>query len=531
MDENNMNPMGPDPNLFSGQPQQPQFDQAQPQQPQFNQAQPQQPGFQPQQPQFDQAQPQQPQQPGFQPQGQPGVQQPGGPGMVYQDPAYGQPPQQPGGPGMGQPGAPQPPKKGNVGLIIGIIAAVVVLIGVLVGVLISSRNINGAKDVSLKFVESIGNLDFQSALECVPEELRDNEDFGFVNGDDEEMQQTIDLLKGFGFSIDDVEITSAERLDKKDIKEKNADFNTENGTNVKFKNAAKVDVTGIVSMSFLGQEKSEDLDFSFICAKIKGKWYIVDVDDHGEGILDGEEELEEEEEEAEAAEAEAEEQDTEEEDATEASEDAEDVSQDDEESSDGEDISSIEDVLDKSTAESHVVDVPDGVSDDPADLTFSFEGDVYTITFPVADLGSDWVCEESYFYKEDEELDAGDTASTYNYDNSKYDDYFYLYIGTCNTTEDTIAYKDSDVRSIDADIAYCDEDNYPEMILSKGITWHSSLQDIYDAYGEPSSLYEGYDGEYIYLYYYFDHSDELCLTVDYEDGVTGIEYYGWSWNY
>ena len=334
--DNNMNPnqMGPDPNMMSGQqPQAPQQDFGQqPQAPQQFGGPQQQFGGQPQAPQQFGGQPDQqfggpqqqfggqpqqqfggqPQQFGGQPQqqfgGQPGQQfgqQPQNqygqpqmgaqPGMVYND----QPAQQPGGPGMGGPKQPpKPPKEGGskTGLIIGIVAAAVVLIGLIVAavVVLGGRNIKGAEEVSVKFMESFGELDFDTMKECIPEVLLDEDDFDFVDEDAE----TIELMKSFDFKIEDIEVVSSERLDPKDVA---AEFNADHDTDIKLKNAASVDITAKMSMSVFGEEDSEDIDYTFTCGKMKGKWYIIDLDDHGEGFDDEEEMVEEEtEEEAQA---------------------------------------------------------------------------------------------------------------------------------------------------------------------------------------------------------------------------------------
>lgn len=79
-------------------------------------------------------------------------------------------------------------------------------------------------------------------------------------------------------------------------------------------------------------------------------------------------------------------------------------------------------------------------------------------------------------------------------------------------------------------MAYTDTDSYPEMILSKGITWGSSLQDVYDAYGDCDYISENYDNTGVYIYYYFDGGNELSLTVSYDKGVTAMNYYCWTWD-
>ena len=493
MDGNNMNPMGPDPNLMYGQPQQPM-------QPDFGgQPQPMQPDF------------------GAQPQAPMG----GQPGMVYQDPGYGQQPPVGGQPGFGgQPGGPNPPKSGGskTGLIIGIIAGAVVLLGIICAVLfVSSRNIKGAEEVSVKFMNAFSELDFPTMVECIPDELKDDDAFEFLN--DEETESSLALMKGFGFKIDDIEVKESRRIDPKKLTK---DFNADHGTKMKFSNAAEVDVKGTMFVSFLGESQEAEMDYTFTCGKSKGKWYIVNLDDHGEGVLN--EDIVEEEPTTEE-EVDKEEPTTEEEE-EEASDD-----EADQESSGDDEVGSITEILDKNTCPSKVAEVPAGVEDDPSSMSFALDGKAFKLPQKVSDLDSDWVLDDEYFTKGDEELDADDTSGSYQYKNSNYDDWFYLYISTCNPTDDTVAYEDSQIRTFDADIKWIDEGGaYPEVILPKGITWGSSLQDVYDAYGDADSIYT-YDDETVYLYYYFEHGDELCIQLDYEKGVNSIEYYSWSWKY
>ncbi len=571
MDGNNMNPMGPDPNLIYGQ-------NPQPMQPDFGgQPQPMQPDF------------------GAQPQAPMG----GQPGMVYQDPGYGQQPPVGGQPGFGgQPGGPNPPKSGGskTGLIIGIIAGAVVLLGIICAVLfVSSRNIKGAEEVSVKFMNAFSELDFPTMVECIPDELKDDDAFEFLNDEetesslallkgfgfkievvllgiicavlfvssrnikgaeevsvkfmnafseldfptmvecipdelkdddafeflnDEETESSLALLKGFGFKIDDIEVKESRRIDPKKLTK---DFNADHGTKMKFSNAAEVDVKGTMFVSFLGESQEAEMDYTFTCGKSKGKWYIVNLDDHGEGVLD--EDIVEEEPTTEE-EVDKEEPTTEDEEET-----ASDDNADQESSDDDDEVGSITEILDKNTCPSKVAEVPAGVEDDPSSMSFALDGKAFKLPQKVSDLDSDWVLDDEYFTKGDEELDAGDTSGSYQYKNSNYDDWFYLYISTCNPTDDTVAYEDSQIRTFNADIKWIDEGGaYPEVILPKGITWGSSLQDVYDAYGDADSIYT-YDDETVYLYYYFEHGDELCIQLDYEKGVNSIEYYSWSWNY
>ena len=539
---------------FGGQPQQPQGGQfgGQPQQPQGGQF-----GGQPQQPQggqFGGPKPQQPQSgqfDGLKPQGgqfggQPQQSQGANPyaqqskptpGMVYNDaPAgesnsFGQPgqPGQPGGPGA--PKGPQPPKSGgpNMGLIIGIAAGAVALIGIIIAVILmlGGKNIKGAEEASLGFVQAYSDLDFETMQSYVPEEIADDEDYEFNEEDTEEMP---DLLKSFGFELKDPEIVESERLDPKaTAKEMNDKFET----SFKFKNAARVVVDATMSVTFFGETKEEDVEFEFTCGKIGGKWYIVDCEDNSDEVFEEEEEEVEDDTEAsiDNTDDEATDDEATDDDAELVDEDIEgDPSSNGE--SDSDEVGSMAEIIGLNTAESHVVAAPEGVPDDYKQMTFSFEGTTHTLPFSLKELDSNWVLNEDYFYKDDEELEPGEDSSSNSHENSNYDEWFDLYVATCNPTDQTLAYADTYVNEFDADIDYCDSDNYPELILSKGITWHSSLQDIYDAYGEPSSIYMGYDNSYVYLYYYIDEYgfDELTLEVSFEKGLTRIEYDNWNWD-
>jgi hypothetical protein len=164
-------------------------------------------------------------------------------------------------------------------------------------------------------------------------------------------------------------------------------------------------------------------------------------------------------------------------------------------------------------------------------MTVYFDGKAYTLPFPVADLPADWELNTDYFYVGDQELDPDETSSSNQYENANYDDWLYVYIGTGNYTDETVAYEDSTVRYLNVDMGWCDSDSYPDMVLPKGITWGSSLQDIYDAYGEADYVYvyTDYDGnpESVYVSYYVNGSwgSEYELEIDFEKGLTQIDIY------
>ena len=251
-------------------------------------------------------------------------------------------------------------------------------------------------------------------------------------------------------------------------------------------------------------------------------WYIIKVDeqDAGDSLLDddlGDDEIVD----KDKAEKTTEEKSTESDDDKATDTDVDEYGEDEE-------YESITEVLGKNKAESHVVSAPEGVSNDINDMSFSFDGHVLKIPFDISEL-TGWEYDTEYFYASDSEIEAGESSnSSYSFSNSAYDKWFNVYIGTCNPTENDVPFEESFARTFSASISYLDTDSYPELILPKGITWHSSLQDIYDAYGDTDSVYVYEDT--VYLYYYFDNWDEVEFCVDMNEGVTEISFYNYSWD-
>ncbi len=458
--------------------------------------------------------------------------------MTYNDTAY------TGQSGTGSASAPSTPSGGGgkkTGLIIGIAAGAVALIGIIVAVvlLLGGKNIKGAEEVSLKFMESFAELDAESMTECFPMEIIGTDGEDAISEMTDGLEEMVDELEEYNveFSLKDIEITDSERLDPKPI---NEDFNKDFGQDVKFKNCAKVNVTSKMSMEVFGQTMDEPFDAEFTCAKIKNKWYIIDIvsEDDNEDLFgsdDLEEDTEEDTEEAILDEDKTAE-DTEE--TTEAEKDTteeateQDTEEADNSGDDSDEIDTIKEALAYNTAPSYLVDVPEGVGSDLFSLTFSFDGKVYSLPCSVSEVPSEWVLNEEYFYKGDEELDPGDTTSSNRYENEKYDEWFDFYIATYNPSSaaGAVAYEDSSICTVSADINYVDTDSYPDAVLPKGITWGSSLQDIYDCYGEPYSVYESWDGEGCSLTYSSDQYDTVYLNVDFKNGLTGFDIYKSTWN-
>ena len=75
---------------------------------------------------------------------------------------------------------------------------------------------------------------------------------------------------------------------------------------------------------------------------------------------------------------------------------------------------------------------------------------------------------------------------------------------------------------------------YGHFILTGGLAAAAVGRELkipsFIAYGECDYISENYDSTGVYLYYYFDGGNELSLTVNYEYGVTAMNYYCWSWD-
>ena len=178
----------------------------------------------------------------------------------------------------------------------------------------------------------------------------------------------------------------------------------------------------------------------------------------------------------------------------------------------------------KYTAPSKTVEAPAEVGDKLEDLKFSFDGKVYQIPFAISELPSDW--KMNFELDEDEKnIAAGETSYSNGYRNDKYDNSCSLYVSVSNDTDKEIPYEEGKVTSFSFNIAYCDSDNYPELILPKGITWGSNEDDIKAAYGTDYSTYDSTDGDYRILTFSLSgegYYDTITFYVDHEDGLNNF---------
>ena len=186
-------------------------------------------------------------------------------------------------------------------------------------------------------------------------------------------------------------------------------------------------------------------------------------------------------------------------------------------------LNSVQDILGNNTAKSHTVSTPSGLSDSLDDMSFMFDGEIYQIPFGISSLSSDWKIKGKLLDSE-KELKTDKKVEQY-YKNENYDDRWgFVCIKTENQTNSVVAYEDSTVCRFNCSLYVGNTDEYPELILSKGITWGSSLQDIYDAYGEPTYIAAVNDEgmPYLVVMHYFLNEEESKGYIFYIDLETGL---------
>ena len=465
MDNFNQNPnQGYPQQPQQGYPQQPQ--QGYPQQP-VNQGYPQQ-GYIPPQPQqgAGYGAPQQPQQ-GY-----------GAPQQGYQQPNA----------GYGAPQQPQQPKKSNTGLIIGIVVGALVLLAVLAVVFIKLfkveiKNGYASEDqVVEKIFTALNDHDQEAYLKCFP--------------DEKYLSNKQDLIDAYDIFIDakiDFDTSTIKELDSEDVDAKSVN----NLQGLKVDKYVKKTVSIEADQDVLGVNYRIKENFKFELAKIGDKWcvIVINADQSSAEILDNGSSTTEETTEA----------DTEEE-TTEATE---------------------EETTEATTEAATEASAPGDLSDDLYSEQISIDGVVYHLPFDYSLISDKYTFDLADYGKEDGyQLEANEyTLSTIYLENPDIDEDFDYTVGFKNTTSEAKDIKSTSIWAMDFDMTFCDTTNYPKVVLPKGITWGSTLDEVKAAYGEPSQ--DPYYADSLGYWSYTYEDDDLDYSVEliiYEDkGVTEID--------
>ncbi len=168
----------------------------------------------------------------------------------------------------------------------------------------------------------------------------------------------------------------------------------------------------------------------------------------------------------------------------------------------------------------------DGLSDDIYSEQIAINGTVYHLPFDY-DLISDQYTFDMADYGHDDNylLNPGDkVTSTIYLQNPNMDDRVDFCVGFMNTGSEAAPIKETDVWAVDFDIAWAKSTDYPSVVLPKGITWGSTLEEVKAAYGEPTDepYYADSLGYWEYEYEDEDLDFNLRLTIYDDKGVTGI---------
>ena len=161
-----------------------------------------------------------------------------------------------------------------------------------------------------------------------------------------------------------------------------------------------------------------------------------------------------------------------------------------------------------------------GLSDDVMAMQFKLDGKVYQIPFDFKELTdagwtydtADWEEDDDYY------LDPGsDTLCVFSMTHPNYPG-FRLYVGFTNYGNGNCAITDCSVSKVNFDISWGDE-SYPEVILPKGITFGSNVNDVVSAYGQPNDEPYYSDTLEYYEYEYTDSGyDNYVSIYVYNDG-------------
>ena len=130
-----------------------------------------------------------------------------------------------------------------------------------------------AKALLLDYFDAFGNRDIEGMKDSVPEEILkvDSVDKGY-----DDLEDILNDLDPYAFTISDVEITDQDEYDKDKAKKSVKDeFEVE----LEIEKAYEISVDYNVHMEFGGEDYDEVESADVICGKIDGEWYIVDPDE------------------------------------------------------------------------------------------------------------------------------------------------------------------------------------------------------------------------------------------------------------
>ena len=164
---------------------------------------------------------------------------------------------------------------------------------------------------------------------------------------------------------------------------------------------------------------------------------------------------------------------------------------------------------------------------DVFDMTISIDGQTLTLPFAYSEVKDKFKVDLSpYGFDDGYILNPGDSiASTIDVQHD-FDDRFELQFGFANNSDSSKDILECDVSSLYADIEGMENTNYPNITLSGGITWGSTLDEVEAVYGKPKEddIYRA-DELYYWSYTYTseDYSTQVILHIYDDGGVKEID--------
>lgn len=172
----------------------------------------------------------------------------------------------------------------------------------------------------------------------------------------------------------------------------------------------------------------------------------------------------------------------------------------------------------------------DEMSDDLGSLEMSMDGKIYSLPFTAGEL-----MEEGWTFPEDilKKIDPFPALTEWNKCEMVKTD---GEVEKDLTGITLINQAEEDVDPADAYLTSFSLDRYDQvkLILPKGITWASSIEEVKDAYGEPYKETEtGSEDTFIstVLRYYFDDNSHVFIGFETKDGKTKMTNLSMSYSY
>jgi len=168
-----------------------------------------------------------------------------------------------------------------------------------------------------------------------------------------------------------------------------------------------------------------------------------------------------------------------------------------------------------------IANAPESGSADWSTLSLKIDSKDYQVPFNYADVSGDWAIDESQYpagYVTNPSDEHFVSVKNPNYNDS----YFYTAFIMANTSDGTQDITQNSVVGLTLDTS--NATSYPSVELPGGITWGSSLEDVLNAYGKPSTdpYYASSLGYYDLSYYDASYDKVLDLIVYVDGGLKEI---------